>query len=373
MRISPKIWASSALAVAGIVAFCWRINPSGFPRIPDPTSIAPVRVQIGGTSPTNPVTDSFSRLRDGLDSRGNFENLKQLQQKLRSMPPQQAVAWIQGFLKNGTDKHTGLTFRISSDHTLSEWPTFRTFLLDALFSIDPRAAATISREILTAATTADEWALALRNVGLVDNTPETNAYLSERAETLIADPAWQAAPTVGYLNAFDVLVHTNATGSTPLLSSLIQRKDRNDLAHAAFLTLDRLVQRKPVDELSRLASDFPLQQSRPEMTAQQFARADLRDTAQREIVKTWLLHPARTDTELQAFAGVYPNNNRFVSTNLLTTETQQPRTDPAAHDREALEIVTNWVQDPNFALVKPHLTSIQNRLAAFIGPTGNQN
>jgi hypothetical protein len=366
MRISPKIWAASALAAAGILALCWKIDPSGNPRSARPAGVPPVQVHGTGTSPVNPVSETFGRLRVGSDSRATLETLGQLQEKLRSMPPDQAVACIQGFLKNGTDKDTGLTFRISNDHTLSEWPTFRTFLLDALFTIDPKAAVAISREILTTSTTADEWALALRNVGLADTTSETSAYLIERTEALIANPALQANPSVGYLNAFDVLVHTNATSSTPLLSSLIQRKDRNDLAHAAFLTLDRLVQRNPADELSRLASDIPLQQSRPEMTAQQFARADLRDPVQRDIVKTWLLDPTRTATELRSFAGVYPNNNRFISSNLLTTETQQSGADLAAHDREALEIIGTWEKDPALAPLKPCLTTMRQRLATFV-------
>ena len=66
-------------------------------------------------------------------------------------------------------------------------------------------------------------------------------YLRAKTEELITNPEWQQNPSVGYLNAFDVLVHVGATESTPLLSDLIQRKDRRDLAHAGFLALDRLV------------------------------------------------------------------------------------------------------------------------------------
>ena len=44
---------------------------------------------------------------------------------------------------------------------LTGCPTFRTFLLDVLLAIDPKAAASIGRGILASPTTADEWALAL--------------------------------------------------------------------------------------------------------------------------------------------------------------------------------------------------------------------
>jgi len=201
----------------------------------------------------------------------------------------------------------------------------------------------------------------------VETTAEANAYLIERTEALIGNPAWQANPSVGYLNAFDVLVHTNATASTPLLSGLIQQKDRRDLAHAGFLTLDRLVQRNPADELTRLAADTALQASRPEMTAQQFARADLRDETQREIVKSWLLDPARTATELRSFAAVYPNNNRFISNNLLTTETEQSGTALAEHDRQVLEIINSWAADPAFQPVAEQLRTMTARLTGFVG------
>jgi hypothetical protein len=192
-------------------------------------------------------------------------------------------------------------------------------------------------------------------------------FLRAKTEELIMNPAWQADPSIGYLNAFDVLVHVQATASTPLLSGLIQKKDRKDLAHAGFLTLDRLVQIQPVDVLTRLSADTALQQSRPEMVAQQFARADLRDPAQQAIVKTWLLDPARSDAELRSFAGLYPNNNQFVSNNLLTAQAAAPGDDLAVHDREALKVITAWASDPAFSSVQSHLRTMVSRLDGFVG------
>ena len=315
----------------------------------------------------NPVLTALARWRDNPTGSSPLQTLKDLQAVLKSMAPGEAIAWIRGFLDSGEDKPTGLEFEIGKGGTLNQWPTLRTFLLDSLHAIDPVAAAEIGRRILTTPTTADEWALALRNVGLTDASPETHAYLRERTEALIANPKWQADPSIGYLNAFDVLVATEATASTPLLSELIRKKDRKDLAHAGFLTLDRLVQRQPGDVLTRLAADRDLHESRPEMVAQQFARADLRDADQRQIVRNWLLDPARTGTELRSFAGVYPNNNRFISDNLLTSDHQQSGGDLAAHDREALEIVNTWASDPAFQPVQEHLHSMIARLNGFVG------
>jgi hypothetical protein len=329
----------------------------------------------GGTTPSSsasapaadPLAAATGRLREKPAAPAARQTLADLRAALAAMPRAEAVAWIESYLASGGDQPTGLEFEIGADGAITGWPTFRTFLLDALLALDPAAAARISRGILAKPTTADEWALALRNVGRVETGAEAEAFLRERTEALIANSEWQANPSVGYLNAFDVLVHTRATASTPLLSGLIQNKARKDLAHAAFLTLDRLVQREPVAELTLLAEDRALQASRPEMTAQQFARADLRDPAQQALVKAWLLDPARTPTELRSFAGVYPNNNRFISSNLLTTESTPTGSDLAIHDREALALITAWQADPAFQPVAEHLATMAARLKEFTG------
>jgi hypothetical protein len=301
------------------------------------------------------------------------DDLEDLRQSLRSMPEVEAVTLIRQFLSSGKDRSTGLSFEINPDGSLSEWPTFRTFLLDALLKIDPVAAASIGRDILAQPSSADEWALALRNVARGEPLDQCSDFLREKTEELISNPQWQLYPSIGYLNAFDVLVHIESTSSTTLLSGLIANKDRRDLAHAGFLTLDRLVQRKPVEELSLLANDRPLQQSRPEMVAQQFARADVRDPAQRELMKSWLLDPSRTPDELRSFAGIYPNNNRFVSNNLLTREAAQSGDDLAVHDQVALRTIDSWSQDPSFERVRSYLEVMVSRLEGFVSVRQDHN
>lgn len=301
-----------------------------------------------------------------IRDRPGKESLESLRGRLREMSAAEAVAEIEKFLASGKDGATGLEFEIGSSGTMKGWPTLRVFLLDLLLEIDPATAARIGREILAKSTTPDEWALALRNVARGEGDGANSDFLRTKAEELIANPEWRLKPSVGYLNAFDVLVHTHATASSPLLSGLIQDKDRRDLAHAAFLTLDRLVQREPVAMLERLQADRALQASRPEMTAQQFARADLRDERQRELVKTWLLDPSRTPLELKNFAGTFPNNNKMISNNLLTTEERVSGQDLRAHDREVLAIVKQWREDAAFESVSEHLGAMDARLSEFV-------
>ncbi len=374
MRPSRSVWIPLAVTAAGLGVFLWwrvtsPLDPVAATTSPD-TRTSAIPGPGGALHPSeNPLGGAFERLERKPDS---LQSLRELQAKLGAMTSSEAVAWIREFLKNGKDRPTGLPFVIGADHTMKQWPTFRTFLLDSLRGIDPAAASEVSREILTKPTTADEWALALRNIGLIDKSAEAHELLRGKAEALITNPGWQANPSVGYLNSFDVLVHTGATESTSLLSSLIQRKDRKDLAHAAFLTMDRLVQKDPADMLTRIASDSALRQGRPEMAAQQFARADVRDPAQREIVKSWLLDPSRTGTELQSFSGIYPNNNHFISNNLLTTEITQSGAELAAHDRAALKVLNAWSADPAFTPVKEHLASMIARLNGFVATPGKE-
>jgi hypothetical protein len=301
-----------------------------------------------------------------IRGRPGRESIDSLRGRLLEMGAAGAVAEIEGFLASGKDGATGQDFEIGSGGAMKGWPTLRVFLLDLLLEIDPAAAARIGREILTKPTSADEWALALRNVARGEASDADPDFLRTKTEELIANPEWRAEPSVGFLNAFDVLVHTRAIASAPLLSGLIQDKDRRDLAHAAFLTLDRLVQRETVSMLERLQADRALRESRPEMTAQQFARADLRDERQRELVKTWLLDQSRTPLELRNFAGTFPNNNKMISNNLLTTEERVSGEDLRAHDREVLEIVREWREDAEFAPVSEHLGAMEARLSEFV-------
>ena len=106
------------------------------------------------------------------------------------------------------------------------------------------------------------------------------------------------------------------------------------------------------------------------MVANMFARADLRQEDQRDLVRAYLLDPARTEQELRAFAGVYPNNNYAISKNLLTANTTAQGADLAAHDRAALVLVTQWLNDPQFESVKPHIQPMHRRLTTFVGQAG---
>lgn len=356
------------VAIVAVGSICiWKWNDGNRNELKNGATSSLASSEPAVPATENLVSRTFREMKTNASTDEVRVSLLALQEWLMGLPKEQALAMIGEFLKRGDDSPTGLTFDIGKDGTMKSWPTFRSFLIDLLAAIDPAAAAVMSREILGTPTNPDEWALALRNVARGESLQQSTSYLQQKTEELIANPTWQAKPTIGYLNAFDVLVHIEAVGSTPMLADLLRQKNREDLAHAGFLTLDRLVQRRPEEMLSQLASQRELRESRPEMVAQQFARADVRVPTQREILKTWLLDPERTAVELRSFVSVYPNNNHFVSNNLLTVESMPNGIDLTAHDREALAVISSWKADAAFDPVKEHLAGMIARLEGFLG------
>ena len=291
---------------------------------------------------------------------------------LDSLPPDLAAAVITRFLADpANNATTHIDFSLNSTGFLNGHPSFRVALLDWLGQIDPRQAGVVAAQILVTPTDADEWAVSLRNYARAHPTPDSQAFLRTKTEELIRNPEWRVNPSIGFFESFDLLVHIRAIESTGLLSDLVSNPnpEGKSLAHAAFLTLDRLALREPVAMMEQFAARPELTKSRGEMVANLFARADLRDPAQQHLVRSYLLDPARSAAELDAFAGVYPNANFFISKNLLTENLTLVRDEITARDAAALAIVNGWLAEPAFVTVKYHLTAIQQRLTTFVGQT----
>ena len=312
----------------------------------------------------NEFSSLFEQLEKTADPAEASALLTQVREKLDSLSPEKATKYIENYFASNQDAQLASSFKVSKNGQLETAPTLRTALLDHLASINPEATATLSRDLLAEPTSADEWALALRNLARVE--PDARDFLIKKTEELIRNPSWQTQPSIGYLNAFDTLAYVGATESTPLLSELVQRKDRQDLAHASFLTLDRLTLTNTETMLSLIANDLALQQSRPEMASQQLARADFRHEAQRQIIREWLLSPERTSTQLHSFAGTFPSGNMMISNNLLTTT--QPFSGSELRDRDlrSLETIDTWLHLPEFEPIKEHLETMSRRLTAFV-------
>lgn len=294
------------------------------------------------------------------ESKRSFDDIRSA---LRQMKAKEAREWLLAQWATGEDFNTQLDLSLDARQNLASWPSWRVFLLDMLFFTDPEAAANLSRELLSISQSPDEWAVALRNLARVGKHDE---LLKTKSAELLRRREWQKNPSAGYLEAFDVIVHTRNTALAPELLANCDVREAKAVRHASFLTLDRLIMAEPeklLPELARAASSHP---QSGQMLSNMIARADVRDLAQRQAVETYLLDPKRTAEELSGFASIFPNANAAVCNSLLTHPITFDGNDLALRDRASLEIVTAWLADPRFAHVQETLHQSHQRLQNFV-------
>jgi hypothetical protein len=334
-----------------IVALLWWWPCPVSEKVPPRLTLAQ-RVQSGA--------QKLRAAKSALDSKNSFAELKAA---LRQMDTKEAREWLLAQLASGEDLATQLDLTLDSAQNLAGWPSWRVFLLDLLFLTDHEAAAEVSRDLLQTSNSPDEWAVLMRNLARVG---KDDALLKTKSAELLRNKDWQKKPTTGYLEAFDVLVHTRNTELTPDLVSNCDVRDEKAVRHASFLTLDRLILAAPdkvLPELAATASKHP--QSGP-MLSNMIARADVRDASQRQAVETYLLDPKRTAEDLRGFASVFPNANIAVSNNLLTRAPTISAADLSSRDKASFEQVARWLEDPRFANIQETLLQCHQRLAGFL-------
>ena len=157
--IRPKtiLVAIAVIAVASIGI--WALKSGGPGDVARNEGRPATKAASQSRSSGDALSSAFTKMSAGGTSDETRASLLDLKNSLAGMPKDEALAVIRGFLASGKDHPTGLSFEIAKDGSLTEWPTFRAFLLDTLAAIDPAAAAAIGREILASPTSADEWAL----------------------------------------------------------------------------------------------------------------------------------------------------------------------------------------------------------------------
>jgi len=293
------------------------------------------------------------------------EALAGLKQSLSSLAAEERVRLLKRFLDSRSDAPTSAEFKVGANGFLQSAPTLRTWALDYLAQTDPASAAQYAQELLQGdKQSADEWALAMRSYARVKGMPEDKAFLREKFQEMVRFVPWRSDPSVGFLEAFDVPVYLHATELVPVLGQLTTDRENRAAGHAAYLALDRLTISDPAATLGQLLAQPDLMKGREVTRANFFARADVSDPAQRELVENYLKQS--TGAELATFAGLYPNANYMVSHNLLTSTSTPDHETLARQDRQALAVVEQWLGDPRFEKLKPQLQSIKNRLDGFV-------
>lgn len=381
MRGESSKWPAgiAAMMVLLMLGIWWRLRDTS-PPTPVPSSAGsnvatPVAANlsnppISAASPKPGLIDAFqaavAQLTNARDAAARKQALEELRRSLAGGDKNEASAAIRKFLDSKADASTGLGFKIGSHGMLTEAPTLRTYLLDYLGQVDPAAAADYARVILSSKDSPDEWAVALRNLALGDTSPAAHALLEQKTGELLSYGAWQQNPSTGYLEAFDAAVYLGGTDLIPALTGLARLQDNPAVAHAAFLALDRSVINDPTTLLTALLAQPELLQGREQTRADYFARGDVRDPQQRQLVENYLLSPQTTAAELQQFAGVFPNANYMISQNLLTPTPTPDTANLAGRDAASLNAVQQWQADPRFAGVRPQLEQISVRLGQFV-------
>jgi hypothetical protein len=320
--------------------------------------------------PAEALPETFRDVVGATKLAERHQSILSLQQWLASRPKDEAVGVIGQFLASGQDAPTGQGFQLNADGSLREAPTLRTLLLDMLSKLDPVQAAAAAKGILQRKDSADEWAVALALYARANSTDDALSFLRQKAEEMANYQPWQVNPSVGFLEAFDVFVYTGDTNFVPELAQLASNKENPAAAHAAFLALDRLAQNDPLDMLGTLNDDPTLLSGREGAAAGFFARADVRDPDQKALLADYLLSPARSSSELEAFAGLYPNENFMVSNNLLTRSATLSNAELLSRYQAAQQAVGQWLHDSRFEGIWPQLQRIQGRLSRILAGAG---
>lgn len=364
------------MLLATIGAWVWfRADDKRSPSPVEPsiaaTNLSAVKTAATTSVPKQTLRSAVAALGDAQSADDKKNALVLLRQALSSGSTNEMIAAVRAVLDSKTDAKTGLGFKLGGGGALLEAPTLRTLLLDELAKLDPIAAAAYAREILNTSDSPDEWAIALRNLARGDTSAEARTLVEVKTGALLRNEAWQRDASVGYLEAFDTAVHLGGTKLVAPLTDLVTKKDNQAVAHAAFLTLDRLVINDTAKVLTELNAHPETMTGREETRANYFARADVGDAMQRQLIETYLLDAARSGKELQAFTGVFPNANFMISHNLLTENRTLDGATLRQRDQASLNVVNQWLGDPRFEKLRPQLETMKSRLSGFVKPPAN--
>lgn len=342
--------------VLAIALAVYLVRPKTAPEPEEPTAVVP-------TAATAPHAATIPTIDPDLP-------LGEKRNRLLLLNRDEARAWVLRELESGTDFATGMDLALGTDQNLTSWPSYRVFLIDLLFQIDPELAAAKSRDLVETSESPDEWAVALRNVAKADSEGRATGWLRDKATALVRNEAWKTDPSAGYLNAFDVIVHARHTALTPELMVLADNPEAKALRHASFLAIDRLVQVSPEEMLPSLAGTADRYPRSGPMLSNLMARADVREENQRAALERYLLDEKRTEEELTSFAHVFPNANFHISNNLLTRTEGIDGITLAEQDRATLEVIRGWLEDERFSRIHSALRIAESRLSQFVEKSG---
>jgi hypothetical protein len=301
------------------------------------------------------------------------EILAELRRRLLALSPDEAVAAILDFLNGGEDASTGLGFTLVEGGRLNEAPTLRVALLDLLGQMDVKAGADYAKVILARPDSADEWAVALRNYSWAGDSTRTDPYLRGKVSELVRNKQWASDPSPGYLEAFDMAVYTRNYGLLPDFDWNVNQTAMGSLRMASFMAVDKLVVEDPRGALHEMDENRALFNGQPLVRGGLYARADVRDPAQRQSVETYLLRSDLSPAEIDKFAALFPNVSQSVGDYLVTKNQIKKLPAMADLDEASLQVVQQWMNDPRFASRREVLVKISDKLGDYVSQSKHQD
>ena len=314
------------------------------------------------------AADALSESPSQAHAAGVFRDLRA---ELAGLPEDEAVEAIQAFLATGRDERTRLPFGVGREGRLDTAPSLRVFLLDELGSLDAAAAARLAEKGFEETASADEYAIHLRNFAWGSDLPATEriAKVRQRAVEMTQRRIWREEPTDGFAEAYDALVYSNATEVTLQLAGDTDRSRPGNIRRPSNLALDRLVIAAPEETLPQILGDMDSMRGQPYTRAGYFARADLRDPAQSQIVESYLLSGSVESPEREYFFDLFPNHNFHHSRNLLSENQYASHDEVVERLRGALVRASEWLDDERFANYAEDIARAHRRLAEILGDT----
>ncbi len=350
--------------------------PSRRERTDGPYSGSPASVGLDALGKSQGVkqliADTLVRLQALQPEDTGLNILRDLIGRVLASPPSEAAQAIASFLETHEDVATGLPFAVGPDGALSAWPTLRTALLDVLPAVDPLAALELGAEIMDTTASADEFALALRNMAWNDVDGDLHVEMMQRFQQMLEVGEWRATPTTGFLEAFDIPVAVGGSGSAAAVVTVLAESARQggaysaELARAAFVALDRIAVRDSATIARMYLNDTAFLDEAPNYRASIMSRLDVSGPEQRSAFLDYIARTDHADGELEYFAELYPNANFFVGYRLVTSDETMPTIAQRQDiDRRILkEIQTLAASAPN-ERVRTVLERIQQRLGEF--------
>ena len=270
-----------------------------------------------------------------------------------------AIAAVREFLARGEDAPTGERFHVSQGGALSEAPTVRTLLMDRLGSLARTAgtddARQVANETFGSKGSADEWALALRNVAWAD--PDgSRALLADKTREMLAYGPWRATPSGGFMEAFDAAAYSR---DATLMGDFARlAAEATPLRQAALVGADRLTAEAPLAVANYLNDNPNVLADRPLVRADYLGKLDLADPAQRAAAEAYLDRTDVDTAEKVKFLGRLEQPAYFASDSLLTAPQPGVNATGLAHRETVNTVAGQWLTGNRFPVLQAPLTEL---------------